>query len=71
MDYAVIIKRDGDGFSVFFPDVPGCFSCGDTYDEAFHNSRIALEEHLAALRDLGKPIPQPTTRAVTISVKAS
>ena len=71
MNYTVIIERDGDGFSVHFPDVPGCFSDGDTYEQAFENAKVALEEHLASLRDYGKPIPEPTTRAETIAVKAS
>ena len=71
MDYTVIIERDGEAFSAHFPDVPGCFSAGDTYEEVYRKSRIALEEHLAALRDLGKPLPEPKSRAATVSVKAS
>ena len=71
MEYAVIIEPDGDAFSVRFPDLPGCFSCGDTYDEAVENAKVALEEYLATLRDFGEPIPKPKSRAATISVKAS
>ena len=70
MNYTVIIEPDDGAFSVYFPDVPGCFSCGDTYDEAFENAQIALQEYLSACRDFGKPIPEPKSRAATISVTA-
>ena len=71
LTYTVIIHPDDGGFSVYFPDVSGCFSCGDTYDEAFENAQNALEEYLAACSDFGKPIPEPKSRAETLTVKSS
>ena len=44
-------------FSAFFPDLPGCTTWGETLDELRENAKVAVSEHLAALRDLGKPVP--------------
>ncbi|WP_342361322.1 type II toxin-antitoxin system HicB family antitoxin [Terrarubrum flagellatum] len=46
---------------VWFPDVPGCFSAGDTFDEALVNAREALASHLALLRSEGAALPSPRT----------
>ncbi len=39
---AIIHKDDESSYGVHFPDVPGCFSAGDTLDSAIKNSREAL-----------------------------
>jgi len=33
---------DNPGYSVVFPDLPGCYSAGDTYDDAVRNAHEAL-----------------------------
>lgn len=45
--YPAIIERAEDGFSVFFPDVPGCVSAGATIQEAARNAEEALSGHIA------------------------
>ena len=42
------------GFGVVFPDVPGCFSAGDTYEEAYRMAHEALAFHLADEKKLPK-----------------
>lgn len=44
--YPAIVERAGDGFSVFFPDLPGCTSAGATVQEAVLNAEEALSGHL-------------------------
>jgi predicted RNase H-like HicB family nuclease len=39
---AVIHKDEGSAYGVHFPDVPGCFSAGETLDEAIRNAAAAL-----------------------------
>ena len=39
---AVIHKDEGSAYGVHFPDVPGCFSAGETPDEAIRNAATAL-----------------------------
>ncbi len=50
---------DGGGYFVEFPDLAGCFSDGDTIDEAIANGRDALDAWLATAREFGDPIPRP------------
>ncbi|MCH8883411.1 MAG: type II toxin-antitoxin system HicB family antitoxin [SAR324 cluster bacterium] len=75
LEYTMIIEPAeddrGTSYSAFFPDLPGCTTWGATLDELRENAQVAVSEHIAALRDLGKPIPPPRMRAGTVSVKAS
>jgi len=44
MKYPVIIHKDEDtGYGVTLPDVPGCFTQGDTLDEAIGKIQAAVE----------------------------
>jgi predicted RNase H-like HicB family nuclease len=56
---ALVHKDDGTSYGVSFPDVPGCISAGDTFEEAVANAGEALAGHFAAMRADGDPIPAP------------
>jgi predicted RNase H-like HicB family nuclease len=51
MKYHVILQRNDEGISVSCPGLPGCWSQGETEQEALDNIRSAIEEYLAAVRD--------------------
>ena len=44
-------------FGVVVPDLPGCFSAGDTVEEAFDNARAAIKIHCEMLAEDKKDIP--------------
>ena len=46
------------GYWVSVPALPGCFSQGDSYEEALEKAREAIECHLEALARDGEPIPE-------------
>lgn len=46
-------------FGVVVPDLPGCFSAGDTVEDAFENAREAIEAHCEMLAEGGKDLPKP------------
>jgi predicted RNase H-like HicB family nuclease len=48
-------------FGVVVPDLPGCFSAGDTLDEALANAEEAAAAWLDAALDAGEVIPRPRT----------
>jgi predicted RNase H-like HicB family nuclease len=48
-------------YGVVVPDLPGCFSAGDTMDEALTNAREAILLHLDSLLDDDKSVPEPST----------
>jgi len=56
---ALVHKDEGTSYGVSFPDVPGCISAGDTFEEAVANAAEALAGHFALLRADGDPIPAP------------
>jgi predicted RNase H-like HicB family nuclease len=51
MRYKVILHHTDEGISVSVPGLPGCWSEGDTEEEALDNIRDAIREYLAALDD--------------------
>lgn len=55
--------EDGGSWGVTFPDLPGCASAGDTFEEAAHAAREALSGHLVALHADGDPVPRPRSWA--------
>jgi predicted RNase H-like HicB family nuclease len=57
--FAILRREPGSCWGVEFPDVPGCFSAGDSPDEAIASAREALQGHLDALADHGMEIPSP------------
>jgi predicted RNase H-like HicB family nuclease len=54
---ALVHKDKGTSYGVSFPDVPGCISAGDTFEEAIDNASEALAGHLAVTKADGDPIP--------------
>ena len=62
MKYAVAVHKETDScYGVTVPDIEGCFSAGDTLDEALANSHQAINAHLECLADEGTlpPIAKP------------
>ncbi len=67
LTYEIVIEKEEDpkaGYSVYCPDLPGCFSNGGSFAEAKRNMMEAITLHLDVLRDLGKPIPKPKHRII-------
>ncbi len=51
MKYKVVLHRTEEGISVSVPGLPGCWSEGDSEEEALENIRDAISEYLAAMED--------------------
>ena len=64
--YAVIIEGEGDSFSGYAPDLPGCVATGSTADEVAELMREAIALHIDSLRTHGEPIPEPSAAAATV-----
>ena len=60
--YPVVIHKDPDSdYGVTVPDLPGCFSAGETMDEALSSAVEAIECHLEGLMLDGEALPTPTS----------
>lgn len=56
--YTAIVERADKGFSIFFPDVPGCVSAGRTELETLQNAEEALSLHLGEMIGAGEAPPR-------------
>lgn len=54
-------------YGVVVPDLPGCFSAGDTIEEALANAREAILLHVEGLVERGEPVPVPQPIAERIN----
>jgi predicted RNase H-like HicB family nuclease len=60
MRYVAVVEKETDSaFGVWFPDVDGCFSAGETLEEAVANAAAALRQHTEALESAGRQMPAP------------
>lgn len=63
IEYPFLIKtlseEDGGGFFIEYPDLPGCFSDGNTLEEAIDNGEDALQCWIDAAKEDGDSIPEP------------
>jgi predicted RNase H-like HicB family nuclease len=58
MRYPIVIHKDKDSdYGVIVPDLPGCFSAGDSADDALSNAIEAIECHIEGLLADGELIP--------------
>ena len=68
---AIYIKEPTGGYSVSVPSLPGCFSQGETLEEAKVNIAEAIESHLESLRADGEEVPAPEEElvsSITVSI---
>jgi predicted RNase H-like HicB family nuclease len=60
MRFALALHTDdGVKYGVTVPDLPGCFSAGDSFDEAVEMAREAIDAHCELLAEKGLDIPAP------------
>ena len=60
MRYPVVIHKDVDSdYGVSVPDLPGCFSAGDSVDNALDSVIEAIECHVEGLLIDGEDVPVP------------
>lgn len=44
--FAAVIERDEDGYFAFCPELQGCYTQGNSYEEALDNLREVIELHV-------------------------
>ena len=54
MKYTVILHRTEEGISVSVPGLPGCWSEGNTEEEALENIQDAIQEYQAAVKEMNR-----------------
>lgn len=64
MRYPIVLHTDdGTRYGVTVPDLPGCFSAGDSFDAALESVAEAIDLHLEGLSEEGLDLPLPSPAA--------
>lgn len=71
LKYTIILVPEEDGgYSVEVPALPGCFSQGETREEAIGMAREAIELYLDSCKTHGESIPQESgIESLIVTVK--
>ena len=69
--YAVIIEKGPTNYGAYVPDLPGCVAVADSVEELHQLIREAIQLHIEAMIEDGDPVPEPTTTAFEIDVRAA
>ena len=59
LTYAVVFEKAPTNWCAYAPDVPGCGSAGDTWEEMLEMIREALFGHIELMLEYGDPLPEP------------
>ncbi len=59
LTYTVVFVLDANGWGAYVPDVPGCVSVGDTWEEMLEMIQEALTGHIELTLEYGDPLPEP------------
>jgi len=57
MRQVILIPDETGGYVVEVPSLPGCYSQGETEEEALANIRDAIALHIEDMIDAGEPVP--------------
>lgn len=68
MQYVALFEKEKQGFSVSFPDFPGCATCGDNLDEAVDHAHEALALYLEMYQEEGNELPQATAKKALLAL---
>ena len=58
--YPAVFSPEESGYSVFFPDLDGCYTCGDSLQDAIMLAEDVLAFYLYDAERAGNAIPKPT-----------
>lgn len=66
MKYIVKVEKTDEGYAVWCPGLPGCWSQGATEEEALENIKDAIETYLVTVEELTK---DKVTRLVEVAAE--
>ncbi len=71
MRQVILIPDETGGYTVEVPSLPGCFSEGDTREEALINIQEAIEGFIEMLQAGGHPVPDEYATAIEVVTVAA
>ncbi len=64
--FSVVIEKDREGYFAFCPELQGCYTQGDTYEEVLENIKDAIRLHIDDRIASGEDIPQSESVSLTL-----
>ena len=64
--FSVVIEKDIDGYFAFCPELQGCYTQGDSYEEVLENIKDAIRLHIEDRIESGEDIPQSESVSLTL-----
>ncbi len=61
----VVVEKDQEGYFAYCPALQGCYTQGNTYEEAIKNIRDAIRLHLADRKAAHQELPSQESISVT------
>ena len=63
--FSIAIEKDENGYFAFCPELQGCYTQGDTYEEVLENIKDAIRLHVEDRLENKEEIPQPESISLT------
>lgn len=63
--FSVVVEKDEDGYFAFCPELQGCYTQGETYEEAMESIKDAIHLHVEDRIRSGEEISQPESISLT------
>jgi predicted RNase H-like HicB family nuclease len=63
--FSIVIEKDDEGYFAFCPELQGCYTDGDTYEEVIENIKDAIRLHVEDRLEDGEEIPQSESVSLT------
>ncbi|MEA3223375.1 MAG: type II toxin-antitoxin system HicB family antitoxin [Thermodesulfobacteriota bacterium] len=64
--FSVVVEKDIDGYFALCPELQGCYTQGDTYEEVLENIKDAIRLHIEDRIESGEEIPQADSVSLTL-----
>ncbi len=68
MRQVLLIPDETGGFTVEVPSLPGCFSQGDTHEEALTNIQEAIALHIESMIAHGEEVPNDVPAPIEVRI---
>ncbi len=64
--FSVVVEKDRDGYFASCPELQGCYTQGDSYEEVMENIRDAIKLHVEDRIENGEEIQQSESVSLTL-----
>jgi predicted RNase H-like HicB family nuclease len=64
--FSVVVERDSNGYCALCPELQGCYTQGDTYEEVMENIKDAIRLHIEDRIESDEDIPQAESVSLTL-----